>query len=326
MSILWQGGEDIDFPNGGGVFGDTTAGVFRAGYARCGIEGTTASPMKSTLFPGGAITSAWVSARIYSSNEGTGMKMVGFGLSGTTKGLFIGLDATTLGKVALIKYDGTTATQLAAEAGVSFPNISFHRLDMQVINYGATATVNVYWDLAFLFTFTGDVTVTGMTNFDSVFLWGINSSFYSRFSEIIVANEDTRSFSLLTMAPISAGTTDQWTGLFSAVNPTTVNDANSNFTNTVAQDQQYNVTAVPSGTFAVRQLKVNARMSATAGSTATRVATGFNLSGTVSVGAPSAALGTAFINNETYFANNPVTTAAWTQTQLNTIQVDMRSS
>lgn len=329
MSILWMGGEDIDFPNGIAGAGATTAGEFRAGYARCGLQtsGLTGL-MKSNVFPGGAVTSAWLSCRSFETNNSftVPLLMIGFGLSGTNKGLFLGLSTTTPCKITLYKYDGTTITSLASESGTSFTSATLNKLDMQVISYGASATVNIYLNTTFLFSFTGNVAVTGMTSFDSVFISEPGATGQSCHSEIIVADEDTRSFSLMTMAPISAGTTDAWTGLFSAVNPITINDANSVFTNTTGLDEQFNMTALPAGSFAVREVKVNARMSATAGSTATHVATGFNLSGTVSVGTPFGPLGTAFVDEESYYANNPVTSAAWTTTQLSTIQVDLRSS
>jgi hypothetical protein len=328
MSILWAGQEDIDFPNGGAVTSNTTAGLFRTGYARCAIQSSSTGLLKSSLFPGGAVTSAWFTCRSLETNNAftVPLPMIGVGKSGSNNGLFIGLTTTTPCKIGLMTYNGTTITTLATESGNSMTSSVLNRFDVQIISYGTSATVNVYLNQVFLFTFTGNVTVTGMTNFDSIYIYEPGATGVSCHSEIIVADEDTRSFSLMTMAPISAGTTSSWTGLFSAVNPITINDANSVFTNTVSQDTQFNVTALPSGTFAVRQVKVNARMSATAGSTATHVATGFNLSGTVSVGTPFGPLGTAFVDEETYYTNNPVTSAAWTTTQLGTIQVDLRSS
>jgi hypothetical protein len=58
MAILWVGGEDIDFPNGAAPVVSTTSTTFRSGWARCSVGPNSSSNlMKSTVFPGGAITS-----------------------------------------------------------------------------------------------------------------------------------------------------------------------------------------------------------------------------------------------------------------------------
>jgi len=261
--------------------------------------------------------------------------MLGVGNTGNTNGAGVYVTTNSTFGLSIARYDGTTITNLVTGPANLFPNVNNQvaqgRIDFQITNYGATSVCNLYVNGVFYATFSGSTTVAGLTNFNCVNLpsspAGNNpGGALGSASEVIVANEDTRSFSLMTMAPRAAGTTSGWTGLFSAVNPVTINDANSTFTNTVALDEQFQVTAVASGSYAVRQVKVNARMSATAGSTATHVATGFNLGGTVSVGTPFGPLGTAFVDEESYYATNPVSTVAWTTTDLSTIQVDLRSS
>lgn len=304
---------------------DTTAGHFRSGYGRCGV-GSNASGglLKSTLYPGGAVTTAWLSGRVYTPSAfNTSTLFLGVGLSGTNSGLFVGTNSTTSNKVSLLKYDGTTKTVLASEPGTSLVINFLHRVDMQITSYGASATVNVYLDGTLLITFTGNVTVSGMSNFDSVFVSRFTNA--TVVSEVIVADEDSRSFSLVTMAPNANGTTQQWTGAVTDVNPTTINDANANFTNTAAQDQQYNLIDLPAGAFNIKACKIAARAMHTSGSTATGVQLGVNSGGTVNVGSTNS-LTTAFTTYERYLATNPVSGVNWVQSDMNPLQVDIRSA
>ena len=324
MAILWAGGEDIDFPNGTIATVSTTASNFRSGYARCAIAASQTTPARSLAFIGGAITSEWLSFRGYANSPSISSRLVGFGLSGGNKGLFVGTAAAAATKCSLIKYDGTTATELATESGTSLSNSTLHRFDIQLVNYGSSATVSVWVDGTQVISGTFNVAVTGMTNTDCVEVWG-SAGFF--FSEIIVADEDTRSLSLVTMAPNATGTTDSWTGTVPTnINPTTINDANSVFTNTAAQDEQANLIDFPSGTFTVRCIKIAARAMSTAGATATKVALGINQGGTINAGTAQTTT-TAFTTYERLMdATNPVTGNPWLQSEMNGLQLNMRSS
>ena len=200
--ILWCGGEDIDFLSAPAVSVSLTAAAFRAAYARCGVYQNGMNTIAaSNPFPAGPVTSAWLSARVYGANNfGSAsyptQRAIGFGLSGTNKALFVGSasGSNNGNKLALCKYDGTTTTQLAAEGGASLAPTTQYCLNVQVVNFGVAATVNVYLNGALLIAYTGDVTVSGMTSFDSVFLARITDG-YLIASEIIVADEDTRGMS-----------------------------------------------------------------------------------------------------------------------------------
>jgi hypothetical protein len=331
MAILWCGGEDLDFPNSVAPTVSTTAAQFRAGYARCNVTPPVVNTMiKSMVFPGGAVTSAWVTFRAYITSVGARNSLAfGFGLSGTAKGLFIGSDSASFQKTALSKYDGTTITQLASEAGTSIPTASVHRWDIQLTNYGASATVNVYLDGALLINFSGDVTVSGVTNVDSIFI-GLqaNSSTTWASSEIIVADEDTRSFpGLVTMAPNGAGTTTNWTNnAFTNLNGTTISDAQPVSSNTNAQLQEYNLIDLPTGTFVIKAVMIAARMAKSQAPGVTQVELGYNSGGSVAYGTGATkALTTGYTTYNQLDSINPVTGVAWVQSDMNGLQIDMQA-
>jgi hypothetical protein len=134
---------------------------------------------------------------------------------------WIGISSNT-SKQALQKYDGSKLTTLATAGTSLFPSnnaLYTFKLDMQVISYGSTATVNVYVNGALHINYSGNVTVSGLSKLDA---FGVGN-FTTRgnpllkVSEIITADEDTRSMSLVTLAPNAAGSTDNWTGAYTDV-------------------------------------------------------------------------------------------------------------
>jgi hypothetical protein len=331
MSILWCGGEDLDFPNGAGITSDQTAGHFRSAYSRCDIRaaGSNGSLSWSNPLAGGQVSSCWLSTQLEYNNSGiTGARMIGLMLASTADGhgLWICTGSSSSARAAICTFDGTTLTQLAVGSFDIWPSntVIQGKLDMQLISYGASATVNVYWNGAFYCSYSGNVVVGSLSGVDSVGLNGIMANSVG-YSEILVTNEDTRSMSLMTMAPTGLGTTDSWTGPYTSVNPVVINDTNTVYTNTAAQDEQFNITDLPAGTFGIQVVKVIARASKASSSTPTQISLGFNNGGTVAV-ATAHALSSAFGTIEDFFALNPVTSAAWLQSDMNALQLDLRSS
>ncbi len=328
MSILWAGGEDIDFPNGGSLTTVTTAGQFRAGYARLGLTPPTGNVLcKSVPFVGGAVSSAWLSAQInYTPDRFSAVfrVMIGFGQSGTSNCVMLGTDSSNPLKMALNTFNGTTTTQIASESGTQWQT-GLQKIAIQVFS-GGSPGINVYNNGSLVFTYSG----LALSTFDSVFImFGTSGPLTGTFaiSEIIVANEDTRSLNLCTIFPNGNGTTDNWTGTYTTVNETTISDASPNYVNATAQDQQYTGNSLPAGAWSIKALKMAARLAVSAGPvTAAKVDLGYNLSSTIGFGGSPLILTNSYTTYEQLDSVNPVTSAAWTQTQVNALQFDLRSS
>ncbi len=336
MSLLFVGGEDIDFPLGGNpVSVGTTSGThYRAGgYARCGVRSVGGA--LSNPFAAGAVTSCWLTFRILFKRGASGSPVLSAFFAGVvngstgTKGIWVGGGASTFGKLAIFKYDGTTKTALATTANSIFSTdaVTERKIDLQIISYGASSTIHLYINGGIVATFTGDCTVSGVTDLDSV---GIDNSEAPSngaslgMSEFIVATEDTRAFSLLTMAPTSDGTTTDWTGAYTDIDETTLDDADAAYTDTVTQDQQFNATDAPSGVFSVPYVTVVARAAKSGGATATKVGLGVNHGGTVDAGTLQSVT-TAWDRYERIMSTNPVTTNPWTTSDLTSLQINLRS-
>ena len=328
MSLIWAGGEDMDFtwPTSG-FYQLDTGDRYRPGYSRHALTTlAVAGVAKSNPFPGGAVTSCWYSVQFkWLGGIVTSMQFVGLGDSTTTdKGLYIGVSSTSTSKYALGTYDGSTWTELAVESGTSITT-SLVKLDMQLINYGATATVNVYLNTALIITFTGDITISGVSGFDPVFVVGSTSSNIS-VSEHTVCTTDTRSFSLVTQYLNAAGDSNQWGGAYTDINESTLNDATIIYTNTDSQIGLFNLSELPSGSFTVRGSMIAARCTKTSDSSISQVKLGVKSGGTTTVDSGHSPSVATFNSFNRIMDVNPVTSVAFTQSEMGSLQLALESA
>ena len=124
----------------------------------------------------------------------------------------------------------------------------------------------------------------------------------------------------MTLAPTANGTNMAWTGAYTNVNPTTINDASFIYTGSNSQVAEFTTGALPSGTaWTVVALSQTARLlvGATGPSTASfilRPATGSTdyplCAGTAPI--------TSFANYSCITALNPASSAAWAPADLGT--------
>jgi hypothetical protein len=283
---------------------------------------------KGAIFNGGAVTSAWVSCQAAFANSNTNALCVGFGQFSSGNGLCWGIDSGGT-KFAIFKFDGTTKTQLAVESGTTFALGPLFRIDMQVSNYGASGTVNLYVNGVSIISFTGNLAVSGMTNMDSVTLFNYTTNNPPFYSEIFVADSDTRAIQgMQTLALTGAGTTNNWTNnTFTNINGINFSDANATFVNTATQDQQYNVTDPTPPAYSVVACVISARMAHTAASTPTQIKLGYNSGGTVAFGTGAAKTPTvSFAQVSQIDHTNPVTGVAFAPSDMNALQFDLQSA
>lgn len=332
MSILWCGGEDIDFPNlnGATITMDTSSNRFTARARGCLRTNSTANWCWSNAFPGGAVTDCWFSFQFYNSNNGITGKCVGLvnTASGNGSGLWLG-QGTSDGKISLYKFDGTTQTTLATSAAIVHPSgtVTLARFDVEVVSYGASTTVNVYVNSVLLLTYSGNPLVGAVTDLDAVAFSALStSSAQFGLSEFIVSDEDTRSVSgLMTMALTGAGTTNQWANnTYSNINGQSISDSNPASDNTNGEQQQYNLTDLVAGTYSIKMVKISARLAKSASPAVTKVALGYNSGGSVAVGSSLSVTG-AYTTYEQFDATSPVTSAAWAQSDMNGLQVNLKA-
>jgi hypothetical protein len=262
MTILWAGGEDIDFTGSYSLNTASTA-LRRVDFSRCALvvtsNGSTAISNPTTPF-----SSAWVSMQMYNTGWGTHSAVfLGLGIFNSATGSWIGIgnDASTANKINIVKWNGTTKTRLAAETIASLSTSVLFKIDFELINYGVNGTFRVYVNGTLAVEYTGDISSNGDTTLDSVNCLCESSANGPRLniSEVIIADEDTRLLSLKTLAPNAAGDINEWTGAYTAIDEVTLSDADVIHTDQFDKDFQCNLTGMPTGDFIVKAVKTSTR-------------------------------------------------------------------
>ena len=330
FEFAWAGGEDLFFQKGGLPYVDTTSGRFLTDLGqRCSLQAPSGggNPTKGEVWYTGDLTSAMMSWRGYIGGGlyGVTVPMGGVGESGTLNSLIVGAKDGTL-KSALYTFDGTTLTELAAEAGTALFLGQLQKIDLQVLNYGTDATVNVWVDGVLVITFTGNVTVGDMASFD-ICVFGVTSgATYYYFSEVIVGagTSDSRALRLGTQAGNEEGDTDEWSGDYTDWNPVALDDDNSVYTATAGQDEQAKVNGL-TGVWNVLGCQLGARSSMTDGSPVTTEKLGWKTNGTVNVDAGQS-LSTDWDCYQRFSQINPVTGNPWQWSEINALQIELQSA
>lgn len=330
-AVLWCGGEDIDFPNGSAVTNVNSG--FRSNYARTSLENqtTTASYVSSRSMPfaGGSVTGCWLHFYATTRTLTTSVLFAGLGLStasNANSGLFVGTGASTATKLTLYKYDGTTLTALATESGTTLANATSFSFDIQVISFGASATVNVYLNSNLLIAYSGSTAITGMAAIDSVMIGSDSGTAGALVSEFIVTDTvDTRATSLVTMAPNGPGANNQWdSGTYANINPVTINDSSVISVNSTGKIFEATLNGLPAGTFTVSAVRIVARAQVQAGAVPTGLQIGTYEAGTAYPDS-GRSLTNAFVPYDRLMLTDPATSAAWVTSALGTLQIDLQS-
>jgi len=327
MSILWCGGEDIDFPNSPtAVVQSTNASYFRTGYARSALAVSGGTPRNvSSAFPGGAITSGWISVyHLQVLGFTASRRMVGFCNLTPFKGIYWGISAASTTRAALFTYDGSTLTQLVAEAGNSLVAAELAKFDFQMISYGGSGTLNLYRNGVLLVTYTGDISISGEASFGYVSVESGKSDTIGHYSEIIVADADTRLLSLVTMAPNGAGDASTFEGASTDIDEVNVSDADNMYSDATGEACQIALTTIPAGNFSVLHVRAAARAAMAATATPHTLKLGVK-STSIDVDA-GRHLTTAWVTYERDMPVNPVTTNPWLDTEMAGLQLAMESA
>lgn len=321
MSILGCYGEDLDWNQGTLPTVITTAGHFRAGYARCALRIPTAgSPMRTPTFP--ARTDAWVTARLYVGNANLNQVVLGLGHATSLKSIGVGVSAASgyyAMRACLYLWDGATFTVLASEPGYSLTGLV--KIDLHLQAYGDTGTLTAYVDGVQVVTYTGDLRIAGVTGFDCLLSGPLASGIggVSDLSEAILADEDTRLFSLVTLAGTGDGDENTFdSGGAAEISEVTLSDASTAYSATPGQTLLMALSDLPSGEFIVKAIGLSARVSDGVGGMAMQI--GVKTNGAVHVGDPIA-LEAAWETARAVLQQNPETVNVFTPAEADALQL-----
>ena len=326
MSIIWCGGEKIDFMKNsvGNITVEYNSNYCRSAYARCYIllGGGAVRPVISNDFTpvGSGTWLHWVAH--YQSTAAIDTDCFPVGLINSTTGdaIGVGFDANDYWSIGKRTSAGTV-TWFVSENIKSIDGDN-NIYDLHIENYGVSGAIHFYVNGSLLLTYSGDITVGSTTEFNRIRLDQTNGTWGSMYSELIVADENTRLMSLKTLVPNGAGDASQWDGTYANVDEYSINDADTVYTDVVEEDMQFALTGMPAGNFICKGVKIAAR--ATDGIGGIGMQMGIKTNGVVHLG-DTITLGGAWDNYEAFFNQNPETENRFTPAEIEALQLAFRS-
>ena len=320
-TVLFAGGEDVDFVKSAACDSCrviTTSGTFRPAFARAAI---TIIGLNNLAYWTGTFNASasdiWVHFQALPSSSTTHLNAEMIKL----------LDSTDSLPALLIRGSGTASVVNIStkDAGGSYvdllscnptwPGETLDQFDMHVV-YAVAGSVNLYRNGVNFCSFTGNVTTSGRTALSGIELGAAVGAQGFSWSEVIVADEDTRAFNLWTIPPLSSGTLTQFNpsnGCSSVWDVTTYSDSSNVSASSPNLIQECTVTAtLPAGAFEALAYKIAAR--AAVGITGPQHFDAVtHISGTDYFSTDILATATQ-TNYATYQAVNPATSAPWVPT------------
>lgn len=315
MTILWCGGEDIDFNT---IIPGTSNTYYDGSFARNSMIATETTNGASTNSWGPSNgVNLWISCKIttYGSWAVVGSWIIGI-VNEQDCGPIIGFND---GGTALVLKN--TNNTILASGSLSFTNgTDLRKLDINIINYGISGTVNVYINGIRHITYTGDIRpVYGATTLSKIKLYlCVYRNYGANVSEIIVADEDTRLMRLKTLVPSADGDTNDWTGAYTNVNETTLSDSTIITSPSADNTFNANLTGMPAGTFQIKAVKIATRM--TTGPSGIGIQSGIKTNGNTYLGSTKQAIG-YWETKEELYSINPDTGVQFTDAEIESLQI-----
>ena len=345
MAILWAGTEDLDFQQGTPAVASLDFGTYDSDYVRESVAiSNLGNPTQSDVFPGGPVLTAWLTGKYYLSTlygyTHPGWPILGLGYHGANVSLGLGSGGIKDGsgdsqRAALLFYNTLYGpVSIAEESGHSLIVNRLQRLDMQIFDWGGGLAQAKLWIDRVQVLDVSLVGVTGITGaptgFDCVVAGPHQLAFGFqglKISQVIVAESDTRLMELNTQTENTFGDTDDWAGSYTDVNELVIDDATTIRTNTDAKDEQFRLSTPVPGDYQIVARRIVARSSRVDGSSVTKENLGWHAPGgsTAFGGSPQTVIPSWDLIGRIDEVN-PLTGLPWTQAELLSIQLNVRSA
>lgn len=318
MNVYWCGGEDIDFASFTGGWGGGT----RPAWSRIGANVASGTSLLTT--PNfGALTPVWAHAQCQIQDGRTTANqflLFLYATGGTNAGVGV-VGTGTSGQVAIVKRNNAGALTILNTSAASVVGSGTTLSVDFFVNYSTTGQATL-WIGGVLIADTGagvDVTSNSLTSVTSFQMGsaGPNNCYYT---EVIIADSDTRAAGLWLLNNTTAGNAQTWTGTATNVNKTTINDATFISAASAGLIEEFKTggIALPAGTYSVAAVKMSSRAQGGSAGGPTKVEYVTRVGSTDYVGGTWTPPVGGFGNDTQNYmqALNPGTGVAWTTADL----------
>lgn len=215
-------------------------------------------------------------------------------------------------------------TNVAGGAGVSVNNAP---LDVAV-TIDAGGAHQVLWAIDNSTVFNGVINMPGMTDLALVQWYSIDNGGVTYISEVMLAQDIALvNAHCKTLRATGAGFYTDWSGSYTDVNEVVINDGNFNLSATAGQNQTYDMTNVslPAG-YSIAGLFYGLRARNDGFTSPTNYKALLRTGGSNFLSGNLTPIGPAFGYNQYRWDQNPDTSAAWTESDINALQLGFQSA
>ena len=340
MPIIAQAAEleDFDVVHGSWAYLTSSDSGYRSGYSRGAVSlaAVGSGSHVEKLFDASK-TTAGMTIRMGKSSWNWNTDVFFAFTNGSVPVLGLA-STTTTGKLQLVSWNGASYDQLA-ESSVALANDKT-RFDIYLENYGAgdatercrvwVTYLSGYAPPELVIDYSGDLTSPAVSDVDGAYIQGTkmtqgSTASENSFSEFVAADEPTLRMQLVTIYPDAAGDTNTWTGAYTDVDERDANTSDFVESDTAGQVFLANCTTLPAGV-TLTPLSVQVTALAALGATGpTQIDVGIKSGGTESWGS-DIPLGPAYAGCRRFMpTTNPATTAAWTASDIPSLQIGTKS-
>lgn len=317
MSIIWCGGEMGAFIPADSLATEiTTSFHFNSSFSRCGVTAGTSSSFETPAFA--AQTDFYI--HVCLSN--------GFFASGSTTPMLL-VDGSDVEQVKITYNRGTDELTLAYWNGASYTTVDTISVSLEQVTqdtdiYVKCNTASGQLKLYIAGTLridSGVIDLSGAASIVKVRCLGAGAS--PVLSQLIVADEPTIGWRLVTRYPNGAGSDSAWTGTYTGVDETVYSDADFINSATANQVSMFTQTGDALTGYVVRAVAVTARAKKGASGPA-NLQLAIRSSGT-NYFSSSNALDVGYGGFCNIWETDPATAADWVNTAADAIQIGVKS-
>lgn len=226
----------------------TSSSTRQAANSRVAITGRTDTSEPLSPVWSSALSEFWFHCVIYSDGQAagsTGNPFITFYDSTSGDPQLRLIHTATLDEIQVQYYDGAWN-----DIGSTFTLTSDtrFRMDIHVVFHATTGSVNVYLDESLEMVYTGAVNSTELQADRILLQSSANSSAADKFySELAVADYDTRGWNIVEIYPTANGAVTDWTGDYTSVDETITNNIDLMSTDTADDIATFSGGSVPVG-------------------------------------------------------------------------------
>ena len=273
------------------------------------------------------VTSAYIHAHLYQEAvAGTVNDWIQIKQLDGDPAFRIGLNSD--GTWSAYKYSGATWSAALASTAGSVISAGGAQIDIYINVHASTGEFRVYKDGTEVLTFTGDTSIDN-SNFGRVHFKGQTGTANELIvSQVIAASESTIGWVLATLSPDGNGANTAWTGSYTDIDEFVLDTGDyieAIATNLVETSTVSNINAAYS-TYNVKALAVGVHASNDSGSVVSDLQAAVRVSST-NYFSPNLSLPKDGLNysKQYIWETNPNTSAAWSQTTVNAVEVGVKS-